>query len=78
RIRRLRRTRRSCADATLARLIMPTIGAGSVGRIRRSRRIRQAFTSTANPAESTQLFYHCHHFVIFPVETNVTEMVFYG
>ncbi|ESD94585.1 hypothetical protein HMPREF1612_00911, partial [Escherichia coli 908585] len=46
--------------------------------IRRSRRIRQAFTSPANPAESTQFFYHCHHSVIFPVETNVTEMMFYS
>ncbi len=39
--------------------------------------IRQAFTSTANPAESTQLFSSCHHSVIFPVETNVTEMGVY-
>ncbi len=23
-------------------------------------------------------FHHCHHSVIFPVETNVTEMVFYS
>ncbi|ESA96765.1 hypothetical protein HMPREF1616_00140 [Escherichia coli 908658] len=31
-------------DATLARLIMPTISAGLVGWIRRSRRIRRSCT----------------------------------
>ncbi len=58
---------------------MPTISAGLVGWIRRSRRIRdRALMPDANPAESTQLFSSLHHSVIFPVETNVTEMVFYS
>ncbi len=43
------------------------------------RRIRHfAQMPDANPAESTQLFSYLSYSVIFPVETNVTEMVFYS
>ncbi len=75
RIRRLRRTRRS---ALMRRLrVLSCLQSVRVGRpIRRSRRIRQAFTSTANPAETHSFFHHCHHSVIFPVETNVLKWCF--
>ncbi|PSY39574.1 hypothetical protein C7B09_20220 [Escherichia albertii] len=77
-------------DATLARLIMPTMGTGLVGRIRRLRRIRRCLCSGAwcqgactltvgrSTQISPQIARHCHHTVIFPIETNVTKLVFYS
>ena len=63
--------------AMLARLLMPTIGAGSVGGygVHAASGVR-AQMPDANPAESTQLFISVITLLIFPVETNVTEMVF--
>ncbi|EOW1854946.1 hypothetical protein ACN0O4_003003, partial [Escherichia albertii] len=58
----------------LAHLIRPTIGAGSVGRIRRLRRIRQAqgsfYQQTRILLKVHSFYHHCHHSVIFPVEAN--------
>ncbi|MGF2917480.1 hypothetical protein WBW50_22480, partial [Escherichia marmotae] len=45
-------------DAMLAHLIRPTIGAGSVGRIRRSRRIRQLAHDTCCDAGASYQAYN--------------------
>ncbi len=66
--RRIRRLRAPGVRALMRRLRVLSClqSGGSVGRIRRSRRIRQAFTSTRILLKAHSFFHHCHHSVIFP------------